>query len=174
VKGSGASDSSTHFGANPDLASLGETLVKLKEEVTVCLERLDYVESVVVGILGSGPKTKVMDSRQVQCSGWGPTCVLKIPLGPQFKSGALSTYKDWVGKGFGEPSRPMGWSKPKAKAVYKRKSKLSLGGGQAFFKSDPKGKNPAHHASSSSAYPWVSLDIGQADDPGVTSSTSGV
>jgi hypothetical protein len=99
VNGCGAFDSSTHFGANLELASLRETLVKLKEEVTVCLERLDYAESAVVGILGSGPRTKVMDSRQVQCSGSGPKCVLKIPLGPQFKIGALSTYKDWAGKG---------------------------------------------------------------------------
>jgi hypothetical protein len=97
VKGHGASKSSTHFGANLELASLRETLVKLKEEVVVCLERLDYAESVVVGLLGSGPKTKVMDSRQAQCSGLGPKCVLKNPLGPQFKSGVLSTSKDWVG-----------------------------------------------------------------------------
>jgi len=82
VKGRGASDSSTHFGVNLKLASLRETLVKLKEVVVFCLERLDYAESVVVGLLGSGPKTKVMDSRQVQCSGSGPKCVLKNPLGP--------------------------------------------------------------------------------------------
>jgi len=35
-----------------------ETLLKLKEEVVVCLERLD---TTVDGLLGNGPKIKVVD-----------------------------------------------------------------------------------------------------------------
>jgi hypothetical protein len=71
----------------------------------------------------------------------------------------------------------MGWSEPKAKVVFKRKSKMGLGADQALFKFDPKGKNPTHHsphASSSSTRPWLRLDTGQAGDLGATSSTGGV
>jgi hypothetical protein len=69
-------------------------------------------------------------------------CLLKKTLGPLLKCGVLSTSKDWAGKGSYEPSWPIGWSKPKEKAVFKRKAKLGLGlgMGQAAFKSDPKGK----------------------------------
>jgi hypothetical protein len=65
-------------------------------------------------------------------------CLLKKTLGPLLKCGVLSTSKDWAGKGSYEPSRPIVWSKPKEKAVFKRKAKLGLGMGQAAFKSDPK------------------------------------
>lgn len=82
----------------------------------------------------------------------------------------------WTGKGTGEPSRPNGWSKPKAKAVHRQKSTLGSGTGQAILKPNPKGKSPGQftsQASSSSALPWVRMDAGQAGDPGATPSSGG-
>jgi hypothetical protein len=80
----------------------------------------------VVGLLGSGPKSKELD-------GSGPKCVIKKPLGPQFKSGAISTSKVWAAKGFGERSKPSGWSIPKAKVGFKRKGKVGFDAGQVFL-----------------------------------------
>jgi hypothetical protein len=53
MKGWEATDTHIHFGENLGLTNLRKTLLKLKEEVDVCLERL---ESAVDGLLGSGLK----------------------------------------------------------------------------------------------------------------------
>jgi hypothetical protein len=78
-KGVWASNLTAHFGDSLEFASLRETLLKFKEEVVVCLERLDSAESAVVGLLGSGPKIKVMDSRHAQFLASSPKCLLKNP-----------------------------------------------------------------------------------------------
>jgi hypothetical protein len=105
-----------------------------------------------------------------------PTCLLESALGPQLKSVEASTGGN--GKGAGEPSRPIGWSKPKPKAVYRQKTKLGMGvDQQEFIKPDPKGKAPAQPSSqapSSSAHPWVRMDAGQSGDPGATPSSGGL
>jgi hypothetical protein len=63
-------------------------------------------------------------SNQALLLSLNPMCLLKSALGSQLTSGESIV---WIGKGFGEPSRPNGWSKPKAKVVYRQKSTLGLG-----------------------------------------------
>jgi hypothetical protein len=63
------------------------------------------------------------------CGFFGLALVVPVYLGAPyaFFNKVLLTYIKK--KGSGEPLRPMGCSKPKAKAAYKQKSKLGLGAG---------------------------------------------
>jgi hypothetical protein len=189
AKGWEATDMHVRFGESLELTNLREMLLKLKEEVDVCLRRPD---STVEGLLGSGPKLKLLDTNQAQHLGTSPKQLLKVPLIFQPICGGMSTYKASVVQ---ETSRPNGGFepiykasgfKPKYKAknkasFFKEKTSTSSGAGQAGDpqKPDPKGKAAVSgvHSSSPSVMAstclWVSLDAGQASDP-VTKFAGGI
>lgn len=127
--------------------------MKLKEEVNICLGRLD---SAVDGLLGSGPKC--VDPILAQHSDTGPkhfkAPVVQRSLRP--KVGSVPKVKTTV---FREILRPIGGLKPK--------TKYSMGSdtAQAGFKPDPKGKARV-------GFP-VNLDAGKYGNPGASSSAAG-
>jgi len=140
AKGGVASDTLFHFGESLELSNLRETLLKLKEEVGVCLMRLD---SAVDGLLGSEPKLSLHHAQ--------PNC------------GAKLTSKDWVVKqtcAF-KPKLKGPVFKPKSRAASSNvKLLVGSGVGQEL---DPKGKVTV---TGGSARSWVALDAGQSGDPG--------
>jgi hypothetical protein len=170
-------------------------LLKLKEEVAVCLERLD---SAVDGLLGSGPKLKFVDVKQAQCAMTGPKNLLKIPSISRPNRG-VNTFKVPVGKETSRPkggfvlkdktpvyreiSRPNGGFMPKPKGVLSKVlPSLGLGVDQASHNLEPKGKarisevQPICSSSPSLkgvTRSWVSLDAGQPGDPGSSSFAGG-